>query len=116
MLQDVSTKRYSEWWTNARSILLRKCDIQLSDPKCIASNRISVHDILVSHQGKRAIAKSNGKSISSLLESDKSRQSEAPCTYIVAVRSIEHSVDDHSVNHSKYSNGAREYYISMGGR
>lgn len=97
-----------------RTVLLWKRDFQLLDSECITSGRVSVHDIPVSHQGKRAVAESHGEGVSPLLESDKSGQSEAPRPHTMVVYSIEHRMDDHGVNHSEYSNGERKYRLSMG--
>ncbi|XP_020291314.1 uncharacterized protein LOC109858456 isoform X2 [Pseudomyrmex gracilis] len=100
---------------HAKAVVQRKYDIQLSDTERVASGCLLVHDISVSHQGERAVAKSDGESVSALDKSNKSRQSEASCAHTMAVRRFEHSLDDHGVGHDEHSDGGGKYHISVDG-
>jgi len=102
--------------TNAKTFLLWEHNIQLFNPKCITFSSLFVHNISVSRQGKRTAAESDGESVSALLKSDKSRQSEAPCAHTVAVCSVEHRVDDYGIDYSKHSDGRNKYCISVDGK
>lgn len=96
--------------------MLWERDIQLLNPKCVTFGSLFVHDIPISRQGKRTAAESNGESVSALLKSNKSWQSETSCAHTVVVHSVEYRVDDYSVGYSEYSDGGKKYCISVDGK
>lgn len=119
LLQSINLGTKCVWCrreTDARTILLWERDIQLLNPKCVTFSSLFVYDIPISRQGKRTTTEFDGESVSTLLKSDKSRQSETSCAHTVVVHSVEYRMDDYSTGYSEHSDGGKKYYISVDGK